>query len=364
MMQPMGSIELRYLSVETNRHGRRVYYVRKGGRRIRLPDAEDPGFMAAYHTALGSKPPPPMAPDRAKADTLGWLISLYLGSATFERLAPATRAARRRILDRICKKGGKEPVKAITAKVITASRDARQGPEAANSFLKTMSAVFTWAVEAGHAAENPVLGVKRIRTATTGHEPWTEEDIATYRARHPLGTRARLMLEILTGTGLRISDVAVIGRQHMRGGEINIRTQKTKVTVTLPIAPELSAALEVMPPETRQSASLTLLRTESGAAFTVKGLGQWFRDRCDEAGISKSAHGLRKYAATALADLGASEHQLMAVFGWKDPKEAAVYTREANRKRLARQAFDLKNGQSQNAECRTLDNGATKTGNS
>ena len=168
------------------------------------------------------------------------------------------------------------------------------------------------------------------------------------------------MLEMLLGTGLRISDIAVLGRQHIRNGEITIKTQKTSTIVTLPITRELQAAIDSM-----EADNLTLLRTESGKAFTVKGLGQWFRDRCDEAGVKqKSAHGLRKFAATALADFGASEHMLMAVFGWKDPKEAAVYTREANRKRLARAAFGLISGQVENIECRTFDNGATKIGKS
>lgn len=360
MMTPMGSLELPYLSVETTRHGARVYYVRKGGRRTRLPEPSGAGFMDAYRAAIAGAPPPPKAQEKAKAGTLGWLTAQYLASAAFARLAPATRATRRRLLDGIARKGGTQPIRAIDVSVVVASRDARKAPEAANSFLKTMSALFSWACEMNLAPVNPVTGVKRIRTGSTGHAVWTEADIAAYRARHPLGTRARLMLEMLLGTGLRISDIAVLGRQHIRNGEITIKTQKTGTIVTLPITRELQAAIDSM-----EADNLTLLRTESGKAFTVKGLGQWFRDRCDEAGVKdKSAHGLRKFAATALADAGASEHMLMAVFGWKDPKEAAVYTREANRKRLARAAFGLISGQVENIECRTLDKGATKTGNS
>ena len=40
---------------------------------------------------------------------------------------------------------------------------------------------------------------------------------------------------------------------------------------------------------------------------------------------------------------GATEAQLMAVFGWTDPKMAAHYTRSANRKRLAAQSIDMLN---------------------
>lgn len=53
----------------------------------------------------------------------------------------------------------------------------------------------------------------------------------------------------------------------------------------------------------------------------------------------KSAHGRRKAAATRAADNGATAHALMAIFGWIDIKEAEIYTRAADRKRLAARAM-------------------------
>jgi hypothetical protein len=35
------------------------------------------------------------------------------------------------------------------------------------------------------------------------------------------------------------------------------------------------------------------------------------------------------------AELGATEQQLMAIFDWSTPAQAAVYTRAANRRKLA-----------------------------
>ena len=49
-------------------------------------------------------------------------------------------------------------------------------------------------------------------------------------------------------------------------------------------------------------------------------------------------HGLRKAAAVAMADNGATTQQLMAWFGWISMAEAERYTRAANKKRLARDA--------------------------
>jgi integrase len=83
------------------------------------------------------------------------------------------------------------------------------------------------------------------------------------------------------------------------------------------------------------------------------GFGNWFRDRCDEAGLPQcAAHGLRKAAATILAERGATDCQLMAVFGWESAKEATKYTKAANRKRLAAAAMRLED-QNENPDCPT-----------
>ena len=55
--------------------------------------------------------------------------------------------------------------------------------------------------------------------------------------------------------------------------------------------------------------------------------------------LDKSAHGRRKAAAIRAADDGATAHELLATFGWIDIKEAEIYTRAADRKRLAARAM-------------------------
>jgi hypothetical protein len=68
----------------------------------------------------------------------------------------------------------------------------------------------------------------------------------------------------------------------------------------------------------------------------------WFRDRCNEAGLPQcSAHGVRKASAAWAAENGATTHQLMAMFGWLAMKEAERYTRAAERKRSAKDAVEF-----------------------
>jgi hypothetical protein len=54
------------------------------------------------------------------------------------------------------------------------------------------------------------------------------------------------------------------------------------------------------------------------------------------AGLSRcTSHGLRKVGAVRAAEVGASEHELMAIAGWDDVGIVRIYTRKAARKRLA-----------------------------
>lgn len=87
---------------------------------------------------------------------------------------------------------------------------------------------------------------------------------------------------------------------------------------------------------------MIFLLTEHGRPFkSSASFGNWFREQCKAAGVPGRAHGLRKAGATIAAENGASDMQLMAMFGWTDARQAAVYTRKANRSRLAGEAARL-----------------------
>lgn len=85
---------------------------------------------------------------------------------------------------------------------------------------------------------------------------------------------------------------------------------------------------------------LTFLVTNWGRPFSVAGLGNWFREVCDEAKLSgRSAHGLRKAAARRLAEAGCSALQIQAITGHKTLAEVARYTAAADQERMARDAI-------------------------
>lgn len=323
-----------FVQREVTRHKTVVWYFRRGkGPRIRLTgEYESPEWLRDYDTALGVSAGAP-APAKAVGGTLGWLIDRYFDSADFRGLAEGTQRARRSILTRVKATAGHWAISAVTSKRMAEGRDLRSG-FAAVAFIKAMRGLFRWAVGASLAAANPTEGIKTRVPRTDGFHTWTVEEVRQYHARHPFGSKARLALDILLFTGLRKSDAVTFGRQHIRSGTVFFRASKNGVEVEFQLLEPLRRSIEGTP----EAGPMTLLVTGRGRAFTSAGFGNWFRDRCVEAGVPGRAHGLRKAGATIAAENGATEHQLMAMYGWTDPKQAEVYTRKARRAVLARGA--------------------------
>jgi integrase len=116
---------------------------------------------------------------------------------------------------------------------------------------------------------------------------------------------------------------------------IRLDTEKTKTRVVIPVLRILQETLDAGP-----VGDLAFITTKEGKPMRKESVGNAFRDACRAAGIEKSAHGLRKAAATRAAEAGATEAELEAIFGWEGGKMAALYTKSANRKRLASQAME------------------------
>jgi integrase len=325
-----------YLQREITRHGKTLWYVRRDkGPRIRINGAfGSPEFMAEYHRAVAgeiaaTRPPP------VKTNTLRWLIARYRESAAWAKLSPATRRQRENIFLPVLKTAGDAPFAAITKQDIAKGVDRRAAtPFAAANFVKAMRGLFQWAMAAGHVEQDPTRDASTTTPKTDGFHAWTEDEIAQFEARWSIGTRERLALALFLFTGLRRGDVARLGRQHVRNGVITIRTEKTGTPIILPILPALQEIIDASP-----TGDLVFLASERGKPMTKESLGNWFRDACDSAGVPGSAHGLRKAGATRLANNGATVAQLEAIYGWEGGKMAALYTRTADRARLAREAI-------------------------
>lgn len=327
----------------------RYYFRAPGRKKVRLKetpgtDAFDKEVACARlgipYVPEGTEPPPAVvALKRDPAEgTVDWLYAEYKRRAT---ISAGVMARRSTILEEVCDykfgtaRCGDLPYADMRKRHVVEIRDAvREKPGSRNDVKKAISALFAWAVESDLAQINPAAKIKLLHSGD-GFHTWTVEEVRQYEAKHLAGTKARLMLHLALYTGLRLDSLSIVGLQHIRNGQLTIRPEKTRkssgVIVDIPVLPELQKTIEECP-----TGNLTFLVTEFGKPFTTNGLGNKMRDWCDQAGLFHcTTHGLRKAGATIAAENGATDEELMAIFGWTTKNQTTTYTKKARRKQMA-----------------------------
>lgn len=340
MIQAMPRPRPPHLQRQVTRHGKAVWYVRIAkGPRVRIrAQFGTPEFDVEYQAALTESPRP--ARQAPLPGTLAWLIARYRETTGWSDLSLATRRQRENIFHHVIQTAGGQLASKITVKTVLEGRDRRaHTPAQARNFLDAIRGLFRWAHQAGLVKTDPTIGVKNPkRRKGPGFPAWTEDDGLAYERRWPLGTKERVWFEVLLNTGGRRGDAVRLGRPHVRDGVATFRTEKSQgeITITIPILPPLVRALEAGP-----CGDLTFIAGERGRPMTKESFGNEFSKAARAAGVKKSAHGVRKLAATRAANNGATVAQLNAIFGWTGSAMASLYTREADRRRLGLEAAHL-----------------------
>ena len=246
-------VELEHLIQDRDRHGNVRYYVRirpKGKIRLRGSRARAE-FMEAYKDAVaklqGQKKKP-----KSDVGTLKWLVREFEGSYQFQKVTPREQRNRHLLvksaLDEEHKPGSKItfgdcPLKLFDSKMVRVIRDRKKAtPSAANHRLANLRLIFNWGLEErpDDVKFNPCLGVKSLDHKTDGWHTWTEDEIAKFEERHPVGTQARLALDLMLYTGARRADVVTFG-------------PKSFIKVVNPDTKQVETWLEFKPGKTSKS---------------------------------------------------------------------------------------------------------------
>ncbi|WP_245409718.1 tyrosine-type recombinase/integrase [Pararhizobium haloflavum] len=354
-------IDQKYIIREKDRHGNvRLYYRKKPGPRVRL--REKPGTAAFARELLAAQTaemkPGAGRPQREKAEkgSLRDLIVAYMKSPEYGQLDDRTQRVRRQILDRLCEAKPKDrqgvpafglwPVARMQPRHIREIRDDNADrPEAANGILKALRQVFAYGIEADirYVKGNPAREVQYLKSKGDGHHAWTIEEVEQYERVHAVGTMARLALALLLYTGQRRSDVVRFGPAMVKDNWLVFRQHKNRnskpVDMAIPMVGPLREIIDGTP-----DAGDPWIRNEFGGPYGPDSFGNWFRDRCIEAGVPGRAHGLRKAAASRLAEIGCSDRQIMSITGHTTSKEIDRYTRSARQRVLAASAMDMLTG--------------------
>lgn len=328
--------------MSTTKHGRTYWYFRRKGQPlIAMPDLphDHPDFLAAYAEAQKTTG---VQVRGAAPGSLTALIDAALRSERFAALSKVYRATLTRHYMELQDTVGAAKHRAIAEAHVRANVSAAASPQ---DRLKAWRFLYAYAIDAGLTTIDPSANVATpARPRSDGHPPWTREEIEAYRDRWAIGTVKRTAFEILFWTGCRIGDGVKIGPGMVdRDGVLTFRQNKTKGMAYVPwtcalpayataeMADDRAQLLNAL--AARNSRHMTFLATTQGASRSDKALGTMIRESARVAGVEKSAHGLRKARAVALADAGATTHQIGAWTGHESLKEIEHYTIEANRKR-------------------------------
>lgn len=326
-----------FASSYTDRHGTTRVRFRKTGLPTHYPKAK-PGTDEFWEDYLAWKEGRvEVGKERVIPGSFDDLISRFYRSVAWNNIPKAsTKATYRGELERFRAKYGKRHVATMSARAVNGLMEKMADtPAAANNLLKRLRTLFDYAILLGMRRDNPAKAVRSLKAKGDGFHEWTEAEIAVFRERHALGTRARVALEILLCTAQRRSDAASMGEAPDKPGFVKVRQLKTDAYLTIPMHRDLKAAANACP-----SGRPWFIVSAKGRPYTKESFGNWFKERCVEAGLPHcSAHGLRKAAARRMAEIGLPNQLIKAITGHTTDSEVSRYTKRADQAKRAELAM-------------------------
>lgn len=329
----MASVRLAYVHEYRDRHGKvRRYFRRHGYKTMALPGL--PGsseFMQAYASALAGKTVEQQP--KHGGGTLSDLTMRFYRSTEFSNLRSSSKATYRSVLEPILQKHGHRTItgmdRARARKIIEEIGAARPGT--ANLTISVLRRLMNYAVDLGLRPDNPLTRLAEYKIGT--HHTWTDDELAGFERRWPVGTRQRLAYALLLYTGQRGGDVVNMLRGDASKGTIRVVQQKTGEELLIAVHPALARAIKAAPTN-----GVHLLGDLHGRKITRGALTSLIRRAVKTAGLPPRcvAHGLRKAAMRRLAEHSASTKEIAAVSGHTTLKEVERYTKKADQARLSK----------------------------
>jgi hypothetical protein len=332
------------VSVFVDRHGKERFRYRKGSFSVYLPHPSDKLYSAAYDAA--KKRDPLKITPRSNPGTVDDALPRFYESLAFKRGGEGWQKDRRRVLEAFRTDYGRFELRHFEPHLIDRILEKKMeqriingrkvgGSSAAVRLREQLLLFFRWAKKQRLIPANPVEEAETPSHKGKGYFRWREEHIAKFRKHWALGTKPRLAMELVLWTGARRKDAHLMAPP--RNGRIGESASKTGKEMDVKVAPKLQEAIDAMP-----AIGITaLLVNDYGKPFSVAGFGNWFKDKCRDAGLPQcSLHGLRKALARRGADLEVSQQGLKALGQWSSDSEVKIYVEGANRRRLAESALD------------------------
>ena len=226
-----------------------------------------------------------------------------------------------------------------------AHRHAASRASSANRRLTVFKRFFRWALRERIVEGDPTLRLRNARQALrvpkTLSEAQVEALLTAPDGATPLGLRDRAMLELMYGSGLRVSELVGLKTVQLGMAEGALRvTGKGAKERVLPFGEQAYASLARYLAEARAvilagQASDALFVTARGAGMTRQMFWKLVKRHALAAGIDAplSPHTLRHAFATHLLNHGADLRAVQMLLGHADISTTTIYTHVA-RERL------------------------------
>ena len=337
----MGKIDLPY--VERNVAKGRIYYrYRRDGQRLSLPkDPLSAEFLDAYNRIHNSFETEGEDPTIIIPGSVADLVMQFKKSSEFIELAERTKELYRDHLDDITEKFGRFPIKGMTRKVALEYRDSyAEMPGKANNSIKIMSRLYSFAVDRTMIVANPLLRIKKLKMGQ--YRGWTMEEINSFREVAP--DYMKIALDLALYTGQRQSDVIKMRWNQIKDNGIEVKQQKTGVSLWIPIHKKLHTTLEKARKAQRVAHKVmptTIVATRNGKPYN-RGwfVAEWI-ETADKAKLPDECvfHGLRAAASSFLAEAGCTDEQIQSITGHTTKSMVEHYTKSANQKIMVKAAI-------------------------
>lgn len=348
-----------------DRHGKVRWRFRRKGKVVTLPDFPgEPTFEEAYLAAIEGRKPRKADiirhPSAVQPETLGAAWKKVLASAEWKRLDEATKSKNSRLADAF-----------LSLPVAPGSQLVWRDARVADLRRRHLKTILSQHSETPHKAKHLLVTIRKMIAAAldeewievdpsyklvwrpdyAGWKAWPDTALEAFERRWPLGSSARTVYALALWLGNRRGDVAALRWDHMERRRVLLDGQWRDVDgfafaqkkggerrhVFLPVTPMLADALAAL---TKRDATVAL--TGYDKPFSAKSLTGAMAHWTKLAGIAPghTLHGLRKTLGKMLGEGDATTRQIMEALGHDDIAHAELYSREAEKTRLATQAMD------------------------
>lgn len=204
-------------------------------------------------------------------------------------------------------------------------------PATANNYGRVASIIFNYAVDMEYCGGNPAQRLTPMKVGTW--RQWKMDDVfKVIGMKHPIVSTA---VALGYYTGQREADILKMRWDDIQNGVLKVTQSKTGTVLEIAVAKPLQRILDSINKD-----GPFIVRSTTGKPMTGPAFRNMFKRKTREIGVDAPFHGLRKSVGSRLAEQGRSVNEIAAVLGHKTLTMAALYTKQADNKKLIASAVN------------------------